>query len=90
MPKYTNFTVGFAACLDYIFYQTKNLRMLQVSKIRANGNLSPLDENPNFLMRMTNHLFTGCSIAERGRVTIDDSNSITGVPVRSHFIGGRF
>lgn len=29
-PKYTNFTVGFAACLDYIFYQTNNLRILQV------------------------------------------------------------
>lgn len=30
-PKYTNFTVGFAACLDYIFYQTNNLRVLQVT-----------------------------------------------------------
>lgn len=30
-PKYTNFTVGFAACLDYIFYQANNLRMLQVT-----------------------------------------------------------
>lgn len=29
-PKYTNFTVGFAACLDYIFYQSNNMRMLQV------------------------------------------------------------
>lgn len=30
-PKYTNFTVGFAACLDYIFYQADNLRVLQVN-----------------------------------------------------------
>uniref|UniRef100_A0A1B6L0R0 2',5'-phosphodiesterase 12 n=1 Tax=Graphocephala atropunctata TaxID=36148 RepID=A0A1B6L0R0_9HEMI len=26
-PKYTNFTVGFADCLDYIFYQTDRLRV---------------------------------------------------------------
>lgn len=29
-PKYTNFTVGFADCLDYIFYQTDRLRVTQV------------------------------------------------------------
>lgn len=28
-PQYTNYTVGFTACLDYIFYQTDNLRVLQ-------------------------------------------------------------
>lgn len=28
-PKYTNFTVLFAACIDYIFYQTSNIRVLQ-------------------------------------------------------------
>lgn len=29
-PKYTNFTTGFAACLDYIFYETNKLRVVQV------------------------------------------------------------
>ncbi|XP_075211300.1 2',5'-phosphodiesterase 12 [Lycorma delicatula] len=29
-PKYTNFTVGFADCLDYIFYQTDRLAVKQV------------------------------------------------------------
>lgn len=28
-PKYTNYTVGFTACLDYIFYQTDGLRVVQ-------------------------------------------------------------
>ncbi|XP_059615325.1 2',5'-phosphodiesterase 12 [Phlebotomus argentipes] len=29
-PEFTNFTVGFKACLDYIFYQTNNLNVVQV------------------------------------------------------------
>ncbi|KAF4518026.1 hypothetical protein B566_EDAN009259 [Ephemera danica] len=29
-PKYTNFTAGFADCLDYIFYQTDSLQVQQV------------------------------------------------------------
>ncbi|XP_072936524.1 2',5'-phosphodiesterase 12 [Epargyreus clarus] len=29
-PEYTNFTEGFADCLDYIFYDTKNLTVAQV------------------------------------------------------------
>lgn len=41
-PKYTNFTAGFAACLDYIFYQTDNLEVQRVipfpsdEELRAN------------------------------------------------------
>ena len=31
IPSYTNFTVGFAACLDYIFYQSDLLEVEQVS-----------------------------------------------------------
>lgn len=30
-PKYTNYTVGFADCLDYIFYQTNTLKVKEVS-----------------------------------------------------------
>ncbi|KAJ8940052.1 hypothetical protein NQ314_010884 [Rhamnusium bicolor] len=29
-PKYTNFTAGFADCLDYIFYEQRNLAVSQV------------------------------------------------------------
>lgn len=29
-PKYTNFTEGFADCLDYIYYDTKHLSVAQV------------------------------------------------------------
>lgn len=29
LPKFTNYTVGFAACLDYIFYLQTNLRVVQ-------------------------------------------------------------
>lgn len=29
-PKYTNYTVGFADCLDYIFYETNKWRVVQV------------------------------------------------------------
>lgn len=29
-PKYTNFTSGFADCLDYIYYDTNNLSVAQV------------------------------------------------------------
>lgn len=30
-PEYTNFTVGFADCLDYIFYDTESFVVEQVS-----------------------------------------------------------
>lgn len=29
-PKYTNYTPAFAECIDYIFYQTDNLKVSQV------------------------------------------------------------
>lgn len=30
-PKYTNFTQGFAECIDYIFYEKNNLSVNQVN-----------------------------------------------------------
>ncbi|XP_055711809.1 2',5'-phosphodiesterase 12 [Phlebotomus papatasi] len=30
IPEFTNFTAGFRACIDYIFYQTDNLQVTQV------------------------------------------------------------
>lgn len=29
LPKYTNFTTQFAGCIDYIYYETTNLRVIQ-------------------------------------------------------------
>lgn len=34
-PNYTNFTAGFRACLDYIFYQTNNLLVKEVCNFRS-------------------------------------------------------
>lgn len=38
-PKYTNFTVLFAACIDYIFYQSANLRVLQTIPVPTDKEL---------------------------------------------------
>lgn len=35
-PKYTNFTTGFAACLDYIFYESNKFRVVQVRLKQSN------------------------------------------------------
>jgi 2',5'-phosphodiesterase len=32
-PEFTNFTEGFAGCLDYIFYQDDQLDIVQVSAL---------------------------------------------------------
>lgn len=29
-PKFTNYTAGFSGCLDYIYYQSDKLKLLQV------------------------------------------------------------
>lgn len=48
-PKYTNFTVGFAACLDYIFYQTNNLQMLQAVPLPSEEELRSLTAIPSIV-----------------------------------------
>lgn len=48
-PKYTNFTVGFAACLDYIFYQSNNLRMLQAVPLPSEEELKSLTAIPSIV-----------------------------------------
>ncbi|XP_044752653.1 2',5'-phosphodiesterase 12 [Coccinella septempunctata] len=39
-PQYTNFTSGFADCLDYIFYQKTNLKVTQVVPLPSNEELT--------------------------------------------------
>ncbi|KAK9879423.1 hypothetical protein WA026_006490 [Henosepilachna vigintioctopunctata] len=39
-PQFTNFTSGFADCLDYIFYQTNNLKVTQVVPLPSNEELT--------------------------------------------------
>lgn len=46
-PKYTNFTVGFAACLDYIFYQTDNLQLDQAVPLPSEEELKALIAIPS-------------------------------------------
>lgn len=38
-PKYTNFTVGFADCLDYIFYEKAHLTVTQVVPLPSEDEL---------------------------------------------------
>lgn len=40
IPNYTNFTAGFRACLDYIFYQTNNLLVKEVIPFPSDEELS--------------------------------------------------
>lgn len=39
-PKYTNFTVGYADCLDYIYYDTTKLFVSQVVPLPSTEELS--------------------------------------------------
>lgn len=39
-PKYTNFTAGFADCLDYIYYDTENLSVAQVVPLPSHEELT--------------------------------------------------
>lgn len=39
-PEYTNFTVEFADCLDYIFYDTTKLQVTQVVPMPSNEELT--------------------------------------------------
>lgn len=39
-PQYTNYTVEFADCLDYIFYQTSGLEVTQVVPLPSKEELS--------------------------------------------------
>ncbi|XP_012265656.2 2',5'-phosphodiesterase 12 [Athalia rosae] len=39
-PQYTNFTVGFADCLDYIYYQTDRLKVEQVIPMPSDDELT--------------------------------------------------
>jgi 2',5'-phosphodiesterase len=46
-PKYTNFTVGFADCLDYIFYQTDHLKVTQVVPLPSEEELQQYSAIPS-------------------------------------------
>ncbi|XP_065346967.1 2',5'-phosphodiesterase 12 [Cloeon dipterum] len=46
-PKFTNYTVGFADCLDYIFYQNDHLRVTQVVPLPSEEELRQYDAIPS-------------------------------------------
>ena len=46
-PKYTNYTVGFADCLDYIFYETRTLQVKEVIPLYSDEELQRHTALPN-------------------------------------------
>lgn len=46
-PKYTNYTVGFKDCLDYIFYETDHLKLAQAVPLPSEEELSALTAIPS-------------------------------------------
>lgn len=48
-PQYTNFTSGFADCLDYIFYQKSNLKVTQVVPLPSNEELTQYTALPSIV-----------------------------------------
>lgn len=46
-PKYTNFTVLFAGCLDYIFYQSTNLSVIQSIPLPTEAELKTFSAIPS-------------------------------------------
>ena len=47
-PKYTNFTLGFSDCLDYVFYEKNSLKVLEVVPFPAEEDLRPAIPNVTF------------------------------------------
>ena len=48
-PKYTNFTVLFAACLDYIFYESTNLSVIQTIPVPSDKELKSYSAIPSVI-----------------------------------------
>ncbi|XP_045471233.1 2',5'-phosphodiesterase 12 isoform X1 [Harmonia axyridis] len=48
-PQFTNFTSGFADCLDYIFYQKTNLKITQVVPLPSNEELTQYTALPSIV-----------------------------------------
>ena len=46
-PKYTNYTIGFKDCLDYIFYQTDLFEVTEVVPFPSTADLEQLTAIPN-------------------------------------------
>lgn len=47
LPKYTNFTVLFSACIDYIFYQSTNLSVIQSIPLPTEAELKTFQAIPS-------------------------------------------
>lgn len=48
-PQYTNFTVGFSACLDYIFYHTDLLKVSQLAPLPTEEELKQFTALPSIV-----------------------------------------
>lgn len=80
-PKYTNFTTGFAACLDYIFYETNKLRVMQVCSV--------IWLLVRICLILSSLFSTGGAVAERRGTETVGGHSVPRVPIGSYFFGGR-
>ena len=48
-PKYTNYTLGFQDCIDYIFYETDKLQVENIVPFPTEDELKKYDAIPNIL-----------------------------------------
>ncbi|XP_034231600.1 2',5'-phosphodiesterase 12 [Thrips palmi] len=48
-PQFTNYTVGFSGCLDYIFYQTDSMRVKEVLPLYSEEELQKYTALPNIV-----------------------------------------
>ena len=46
-PKYTNYTIGFKDCLDYIYYQTDNISVTNVVPFPLEEDMEKYQGLPN-------------------------------------------
>ena len=48
-PKYTNYTIGFKDCLDYIYYQTDNISVTNVVPFPLEEDMEKYQGLPNIV-----------------------------------------
>lgn len=76
-PKYTNYTAGFADCLDYVFYQADSLEVKEVRVIDI------------LTLGIILYIFFCYNYAKHRGTFISYSYSFGGIPVRSYCISSR-
>jgi 2',5'-phosphodiesterase len=60
-PEYTNFTLGFNGCLDYIYYDNTNLNVKEVIPLPSHEQVTQYQAIPNVVFP-SDHLPIVCSL----------------------------